>query len=62
MAAKAEVVFDPCQVLPCQIANEISELGFPAEVIDDYNSGQGEVVLHVCEQFICILFIIITRS
>jgi hypothetical protein len=47
MAAKAEVSYDPSQILPNQIANHISDLGFPCEVIDDYNSGQGEVVLHV---------------
>lgn len=47
MAAKAEVIYDGCQILPSQIANGISELGFACEVIDDYNAGQGEVVIKV---------------
>lgn len=47
MAAKAEVMYDASHVLPSQIANAISDLGFACEVIDDYNAGQGEVVLHV---------------
>lgn len=47
MAAKAEVIYDACQIFPNQIANAISELGFACEVIDDYNAGQGEVVLRV---------------
>jgi Cu+-exporting ATPase len=47
MAAKAEVLYDASQILPSQIANGISDLGFACEVIDDYNAGQGEVVLKV---------------
>ncbi|XP_021954957.1 copper-transporting ATPase 1 isoform X3 [Folsomia candida] len=47
MAAKAEVIYDACQIFPNQIANAISELGFACEVIDDYNAGQGEVVLRI---------------
>ena len=42
MAAKAEVEYDAEQILPQQIANSISDLGFPSEVMDT-ESGSGEV-------------------
>lgn len=46
MAAKAEVEYDPSRVLPSQIANSISELGFPSTIIED-ESGAGTVELEV---------------
>jgi hypothetical protein len=47
MAAKAEVEFDPSRVLPSQIANSITELGFPSTIIEE-ESGAGKVELEVC--------------
>lgn len=46
MAAKAEVEYDPSRLLPQQIANSISDLGFPSEVIEG-ESGSGEVKVEV---------------
>ena len=46
MAAKAEVDFDPSRILPSQIANSITDLGFPSTVIEDEN-GAGTVELEV---------------
>ena len=46
MAAKAEVEFDPSRVLPSQIANSITELGFPSTIIEE-ESGAGKVELEV---------------
>lgn len=46
MAAKAEVLYDASKVLPDQIANAISELGFPASVLEGA-SNEGEVELEV---------------
>lgn len=46
MAAKAEVEYDAEQVLPQQIANSISDLGFPSEVMET-ESGEGEVQIEV---------------
>ncbi|RXG53096.1 Copper-transporting ATPase 1 [Armadillidium vulgare] len=46
MAAKAEVLYDASKVLPDQIANAISELGFPASVLEGA-SNEGEVELEI---------------
>lgn len=46
MAAKAEVQYDPAKILPNQIANSISDLGFPSVVIED-SEGAGKVELEV---------------
>ena len=46
MAAKAEVQFDPARVLPNQIANSITDLGFPSTVIED-ETGAGTIELEV---------------
>ena len=50
MACKAEVEFDPSRVLPSQIANSITELGFPSTIIEE-ESGAGKVELEVCMPF-----------
>ncbi len=49
MAAKAEVRYDPARVMPHQIANSISELGFPSEVIEGGPDGSsnGRVELRI---------------
>ena len=48
MAAKAEVTFDPMQpgVGPAQLARAVTDLGFPAEVIEG-DKGAGEVEVTV---------------
>ena len=47
MAAKAEVEYDPAKILPDQIANSISDLGFPTNVIEDAtHSGEVEVEIN----------------
>ena len=47
MAAKAEVRYDPSVVLPEQVANSITDLGFPSSVMEESGAGQGEVDLNV---------------
>lgn len=47
MAQKAEVKFDPAYIIPSQIANRISELGFPSSLLDDIDGRSGEVELHI---------------
>lgn len=47
MAAKAEVQYDPGQVLPQQVASSITELGFPTTVLEEDGAGQGDVDLEV---------------
>merc|ERR1712186_111230 len=44
MAAKAEVDYDPKLIFPHQIANSISDLGFPSNVIED-GTGAGTMEL-----------------
>merc|ERR1719414_436154 len=46
MAAKAEVEYDPAKILPDQIANSISDLGFPTNVIEDANNS-GDVEIEI---------------
>ena len=46
MAAKAEVDYDPKLIFPHQIANSISDLGFPSNVIED-ETGAGTMELEV---------------
>ena len=50
MAAKAEVDYDPKLIFPHQIANSISDLGFPSNVIED-ETGAGTMELEVRKWF-----------
>lgn len=47
MAAKAEVVYDANKIRAGDIASSISELGFPATLIEEFGTGEGEVELKV---------------
>ncbi|KAK3860857.1 hypothetical protein Pcinc_033120 [Petrolisthes cinctipes] len=47
MAAKAEVQYDPEQVMPQQVASSITELGFPSTVLEEDGAGQGEVDIEI---------------
>ena len=51
MAQKAEVKFDPAYLMPGQIANMITELGYTATLQESENAGQGSVELHVSLPF-----------
>eukprot|EP00095_Tigriopus_kingsejongensis_P010071 snap_masked-scaffold1090_size63333-processed-gene-0.1 protein:Tk10071 transcript:snap_masked-scaffold1090_size63333-processed-gene-0.1-mRNA-1 annotation:"Copper-transporting ATPase " len=46
MAAKAEIDYDPAQILPQQIANSITDLGFVSEIIEN-DLGSGDVELEI---------------
>lgn len=53
MAAKAEVQYDPNLIQPQDIANSITELGFPSTVMETTGSS-GEIELHVSQLLIFI--------
>lgn len=44
LAARAEVQFDPSLVTALEIAESISELGFPASIMVQSGAGQSEVM------------------
>lgn len=43
LAAKAEVTYDPKTITPQAIAESITDLGFPTTVINDLDTGKGQV-------------------
>ncbi|KAK7077087.1 ATPase Cu transporting protein 7B, partial [Halocaridina rubra] len=47
MAAKAEVRYDGSKVLPQEVANSISDLGFPSSVLEETGISQGEVDIQI---------------
>ena len=47
MAQRAEIKFDPAYILPSQIANAITELGYNSKVNEAEGLGQGVVDLTV---------------
>ena len=46
MGGKAEVKYDAAKVLPSQIANVITELGFDSDVMDEQPKS-GECIIQV---------------
>ena len=50
MAQRAEIKFDPAYILPSQIANAITELGYPSKVNEAEGLGQGVLDLAVGDQ------------
>jgi len=47
MAAKAEVLYDSTQVQPEDIANSVTDLGFPCNVLTDTNSRITQIEFRV---------------
>ncbi|XP_060556609.1 copper-transporting ATPase 1-like isoform X2 [Ruditapes philippinarum] len=47
LAQKAEVKYDASYILPSQIANKISSLGFNSTVMESESAGQGTVELNI---------------
>jgi len=47
MAQKAEVKYDPAYIMPSQIANHVTSIGYEAEVLEDEVLGQNTVEVNV---------------
>ena len=47
MAQKAEVKYDPAYIMPSQIANRLTEMGYNSTVLESETAGQGIVELQV---------------
>ena len=48
MAQKAEVKYDSAYILPSQIMNKVTEMGFQASLLESETAGQATVELRVC--------------
>ena len=48
MAAKADVEYNPSVVAPAKIAEEITDMGFDASVLEECHTKNGEVKVQVC--------------
>lgn len=47
MAAKADVKYEVSEIQPGEIAEAISDMGFPSEVMEDTMGGKGESKIQV---------------
>lgn len=47
MAQKAEVKYDPAYIMPTQIASHITELGYPATLLEGETVGHNTVEVQV---------------
>lgn len=47
MGARAEILYDPSLISPTELANSITELGFPSSVLQNSNVGESEVDLEI---------------
>lgn len=47
LAARAEIQYDPMIITPSQLAESITELGFPASVLQYRGVGQSEIDLRI---------------
>ncbi|XP_017781998.1 PREDICTED: copper-transporting ATPase 1 isoform X2 [Nicrophorus vespilloides] len=47
LAARAEIQYDPSVVTPAELAASITELGFPASVLQSNGAGEAEVDLRI---------------
>lgn len=47
MAQKAEVKYDPAYIMPSQIANHMSEIGYHSTLIENETVGQNTIELKV---------------
>ena len=56
LAAKADVKYDSSQISAQELANSISELGFPTSVIDEGGSGEGSIEVMVNMFLFCCYF------
>ena len=48
MAQRAEVKYDPAYIIPSQIANHVTDLGYAATLLEGETVGQSSVEVHVC--------------
>lgn len=47
MAQKAEVKYDAAYIMPSQIANHVTAIGYEARVLDDELHGRSTVEVYV---------------
>ena len=48
LAEKADVLYDPHEINPEDIVQEIEGLGYSASIVDNSGAAAGKIVLNVC--------------